>query len=149
MLEVVRGSSRLYALKVRVFEPAWILEAVPDGAIDADVREPDQAELNGDVSVGDDSDRSKNDRKHIGMGSIVGRRSDDRPGQVSDHRQVGCQSERHQEPPPVIGMKVESDRRDRNRESFGAEENAWGSVDHAATLAAPQQASESECGPIA
>jgi hypothetical protein len=46
-------------------------------------------------------------------------------------------------------MKVESDRRDRNRESFGAEENAWGSVDHAATLAAPHQASESECDPLA
>jgi hypothetical protein len=38
-------------------------------------------------------------------------------------------------------MKVESDRRDGNRKSFGAKENAWGSLDHAATLAAPHQAS--------
>jgi hypothetical protein len=136
---VARG--RLDALQMRVSERARILEAIPDRAIDADVREPDQAELNGDVRVGDDSDRDQNNREHIGMGSIVGRRSDDRAGQVSDHREVGYQDERHQEPPRVIGAKVERNRRDRNRKSLGAEEYAWGPVDHAATLAAPRQAS--------
>ena len=40
-------SGRLDALEVSVFEPGRILEAIPDGAIDADVCEPDQAELIG------------------------------------------------------------------------------------------------------
>ena len=41
------ASTGLHAMKVRVFEPARILQPVADRAVDADVRRPDQRDLNG------------------------------------------------------------------------------------------------------
>ena len=111
---------QLHALEVRVFEARGVLQTVSDRAINADVREPDQAELNRGLSIDDESDCCESNRKYIGVRSVVGRRSDGRPGQISDHRQVGCQYKRDKEPPRIISMEVESDRCDRDSEAFGA-----------------------------
>jgi hypothetical protein len=54
---------QLHALEVRVFEARGVLQPVSDGAINADVREPDQAELNRGLSIDDESDCCEGDRK--------------------------------------------------------------------------------------
>jgi hypothetical protein len=46
---------QLHALEVRVFEARAVLQAVSNGAVDADVREPDQAELNCGLGIDDES----------------------------------------------------------------------------------------------
>jgi hypothetical protein len=126
---------------MRVFEPGRVLQAVPNRTIDADVREPDQPELNGCLGVGDHTDRSESDRKHVRMRGVVDRRSDARPEYVPRDRQVGDQDERDQEPPGVVGMKVESDRGNGDSDSFGAEEHPRESTDHEAIVALFVQAS--------
>lgn len=58
-----RAEPRLHALEVRVLETRAVLQAVSNGAIDADVREPDQAELNCGLGIDDESDCCEGDGK--------------------------------------------------------------------------------------
>ena len=63
----VRGG-QLDVLQVGVFESGAVFQAVPDRAIDADVCEPDQADLNRELGVGDHPDRRENDGMRVGVG---------------------------------------------------------------------------------
>ncbi len=49
---------------------------------------------------------------------------------VSNHQQVGCQRERYEEPPRVIGMEVERDRRDAHGDSLSPESSNGAEASH-------------------
>jgi hypothetical protein len=61
------GLTQLHALEVRVLEARGVLQPVSDRTIDADVREPDQAELSRGLGVDDESDGCEDDGRCVGV----------------------------------------------------------------------------------
>jgi hypothetical protein len=56
---------------VRVLEARRVLQAVADGAIHADVREPDQCQFQAEIGARDDADDSKRDGKRVEVCEVV------------------------------------------------------------------------------
>ena len=54
---------------MRVLESGWVFQTVSEGAMDANVRDPDHTELNGKVGTSNDSDRGEDHGERICMGS--------------------------------------------------------------------------------
>lgn len=84
----------LDALEMRVPESSPVPQPVADRAVDSDVREPDQADLNRPVGFGNDTDRRESSRERGRVGSVVERCPNTWPGEVTEQRQVGRKSER-------------------------------------------------------
>lgn len=62
-------------LQVRLPETVGVLEPVAEQAVDADVGEPDQRELHGEICVGEDARHAEDERAQGRVSLVVGGRA--------------------------------------------------------------------------
>ena len=107
---------------MRVFEVRRILQSVADSAIHTDVREPDQRELEADVTVREHSDDGKRDGERLQVPEVVDGGADSGTEQVADRGKVRSEEKNEEQPPLVVGVEVKNDRTDEERCSLDSEQ---------------------------
>src|SRR3989337_29994 len=82
------------------------------------------------VSASTSTHHTQRDWQHICVHHVIAGGSKDRPAQVSERRQIGCEKEEHEREPAVVSVEVEDESCDRDREPFEAQESGGKSRDH-------------------
>lgn len=84
--------------------------AKTERAIDADVREPGEGDLNRYSAIGQHADCAQNERSGSGMGKVAGERADPRPGEKAEQREVNRNEQRDQGEDAVVEVEIDDER---------------------------------------
>src|SRR4029453_13845769 len=102
----------LDALQMTVLECRGVLQAVTEESVDADVREPDQRQLDAPVCIGQHADDGEGDRADGRVQGVVEPRPDPRPCQVPGEGETAKKKKDKKKNHAKTLVKVEDERAD-------------------------------------
>src|SRR5579864_4310619 len=113
---------------------AGLFQAVAEGAVEADMRQPDQGERQCQVLIKNETGCGQCQRPDCRMHDVVGERSDARSQEIAGKTQIGSQKQKREQSPAAADASVKRDCGDQQEKSLGAQQGPHAAVHCTAEL---------------